>query len=90
MASTAVDLVVTGHVQGVFFRASMQEQAEHLGVTGWARNEPDGSLHAHLEGPAEAVEDLVAWCAHGPPRARVEGVRRSAGEPSDARSFEST
>jgi acylphosphatase len=87
MASTAVDVVVTGHVQGVFFRASMREQAERLGVTGWVRNEADGSVRAHFEGPAEAVESLVAWCAQGPPRARVHDVRRSDGKVSGARSF---
>lgn len=89
MASSAVDVVVTGHVQGVFFRASMREQAERLGVTGWARNEPDGSVTAHLEGPADAVEELVAWCADGPPRARVEDVRRTDGEVTGASSFRS-
>jgi len=89
MDSTAVEVVVTGRVQGVFFRAAMRERAEQLGVTGWVRNEPDGSVHAHLEGPADAVEDLVAWCDHGPPAARVEEVRRAHAEPIGARSFES-
>ena len=89
MDSTAVEVVVTGHVQGVFFRAAMREQAEQLGVTGWVRNEPDGSVHAHLEGPAAAVQDLVAWCGHGPPAARVEEVRTAEAEPIGAGSFES-
>jgi acylphosphatase len=89
MASTAVDLVVTGHVQGVFFRAAMREQADRAGVTGWVRNEPDGSVQAHLEGPSEAVEILVAWCAEGPPAARVEGVQRADGELTGAPSFDS-
>ncbi len=87
MDSTAVDVVVTGHVQGVFFRASMRDQAERLGVTGWVRNHPDGSVRAHLEGPAAAVEDLVAWCADGPPNARVDEVRTTDGELTGARSF---
>ncbi len=87
MDSTAVDVVVTGHVQGVFFRASMRDQAERLGVTGWVRNDPDGSVRAHLEGPAAAVEDLVAWCADGPPNARVDEVRTTDGELTGARSF---
>ena len=65
MDTIAVDLVVTGHVQGVFFRASMREQADRLGVTGWVRNEPDGTVHAHLEGAPEAVDELVSWCAEG-------------------------
>ena len=87
MDSTAVDVVVTGHVQGVFFRASMRDEADRLGVTGWVRNDPDGSVRAHLEGSAAAVEDLVAWCAEGPPNARVDEVRTTEGELTGARSF---
>jgi acylphosphatase len=89
MDSTAVDVVVTGHVQGVFFRASMRDEADRLGVTGWVRNDPDGSVRAHLEGSAAAVEDLVAWCAEGPPNARVDEVRTTEGELTGARSFRS-
>ena len=88
MDTSAVDVVVTGHVQGVFFRASLREQAERLGVAGWARNEPDGSVHAHFEGDEGDVDELVAWCAEGPPAARVEEVRREPGAPSGARDFE--
>jgi acylphosphatase len=87
MDTTAVDVVVTGHVQGVFFRASMREQADQLGVTGWVRNEPDGSVRAHVEGSADAVDQLVQWCARGPSAARVEDVARTAGEPTGARGF---
>jgi acylphosphatase len=87
MDSTAVEVVVTGHVQGVFFRASMREQADRLGVTGWVRNESDGSVRAHLEGPADAVEDLVTWCAHGPPAAGVDEVRTADADLIGARSF---
>ena len=65
MGTTAADVVVTGRVQGVFFRAAMREQADRLGVTGWVRNEPDGSVRAHLEGPDGAVDRLVDWCAQG-------------------------
>jgi acylphosphatase len=88
MDTSAVDVVVTGHVQGVFFRASMREQADRLGVTGWVRNESDGSVRAHLEGSPDAVEQLVAWCADGPPAARVEDVRRQAAETTDAVGFD--
>jgi acylphosphatase len=84
----AADVVVTGRVQGVFFRAAMREQAQRLRVTGWARNEPDGSVHAHIEGSPDAVDELVAWCSQGSPQARVEDVRRSPGELTGARSFE--
>jgi acylphosphatase len=87
MASTAVDVVVTGHVQGVFYRASMRERAEQLGVRGWVRNEWDGSVRAHLEGDADAVEALVEWCSHGPPAAVVDDVQRTASEPTGAQAF---
>ena len=89
MGRSAVDLVVTGRVQGVFFRASMCERAERLGVAGWVSNEPDGSVRAHLEGPAEAVDSLAAWCADGPAQAQVDEVRRDAGELTGAEEFRS-
>jgi acylphosphatase len=72
--SRSVDVTVTGRVQGVFFRARTHEQADRLGVRGWVRNEPDGSVGAHFEGPAEAVDEMVAWCRRGPAYARVEHV----------------
>jgi acylphosphatase len=87
MDTSAVDVVVTGHVQGVFFRAAMREQADRLGVTGWVRNEPDGSVRAHLEGSPDALDRLVDWCADGPPAASVRGVEHRAGEPTGAASF---
>lgn len=70
----AVDVRVTGLVQGVFFRAEAQRAAHRLGVAGWVRNESDGSVAAHLEGEPAAVEAMVAWCRQGPRRARVDGV----------------
>lgn len=70
----AVDVRVTGRVQGVAYRAYTEQQATRLGVTGWVRNEPDGSVAAHFEGPEPAVEALVAWCRQGPGFARVENV----------------
>lgn len=70
----AVDVRITGRVQGVSFRAYTREQALGLGVTGWVRNEPDGSVVGHFEGPARAVDALVAWCRHGPGYADVDDV----------------
>lgn len=63
---------IHGQVQGVFFRARAQAEAERLGVSGFARNEPDGTVTVECEGPAAAVERLRVWCETGPPRARVE------------------
>jgi acylphosphatase len=68
-------------VQGVSFRYYTRERAGQLGVTGWVRNEPDGSVAGHFEGRADAVDALVAWCREGPPAARVEAVAVSRTEP---------
>jgi acylphosphatase len=65
---------VSGRVQGVWFRESLREQAVAAGVTGWVRNLADGRVEAVLEGPEAAVDRVVQWCHHGPPRAHVERV----------------
>lgn len=74
MGTRAVDVTVTGLVQGVFFRAMCADEADRLRVRGWVRNERDGSVRGHFEGAEEAVEALIAWCHDGSPRARVERV----------------
>ena len=84
----AVDVTVTGLVQGVFFRAETQQEASRLGVAGWVRNQPDGSVAAHFEGEPGAVEAMVAWCRQGPRRARVDDVHVRDAEPSGASRFE--
>lgn len=86
----AVEARVTGRVQGVAFRWYAQQEAVRLGVTGWVRNEVDGSVLLHAEGDEVAVSDLVAWCHHGPPSARVEHVAVREAAPSGATSFEVT
>ncbi|MGB0651711.1 MAG: acylphosphatase [Thermoplasmatota archaeon] len=73
----AVHLLVTGKVQGVYFRESTRAEADRLGVSGWVRNLTDGRVEALLAGPGEAVEALVAWCHHGPPAARVDDLART-------------
>jgi acylphosphatase len=67
-------LRIHGRVQGVWFRESMRIEAERLQVAGWVRNTPDGKVEAVVQGPAEAVDALIAWAHRGPPMARVERV----------------
>jgi acylphosphatase len=69
---------VAGRVQGVFFRASTQQQARLLGVTGWVRNTEDGAVEILACGSAEQLEALSAWLWRGPPSARVSKVTSEA------------
>ncbi|MEE2679006.1 MAG: acylphosphatase [Myxococcota bacterium] len=80
-------VTVSGRVQGVWFRESTRNEAERLGADGWVRNCRDGSVEAVFEGPAAAVEDLVAWCQIGPPAARVDAFTQQEEPPEDLRGF---
>jgi acylphosphatase len=71
---------VSGLVQGVFFRAWTQQQAQRIGVNGWVRNCPDGSVEAHLEGNESAVQDITERMRKGPSDARVDDVHVSDAE----------
>ena len=73
-----IRVVATGHVQGVWYRGSMQDEARRLGITGWVRNRADGSVEAEASGAAAALDRLVAWARVGPRAARVEEVRVEA------------
>jgi acylphosphatase len=68
----AVRVVVSGHVQGVGFRAAAQRRASLLGVAGWVKNLPDGSVEMHAEGDDENVGEFLSWCREGPSAARVD------------------
>lgn len=74
---------VEGRVQGVFFRASTRCMARGLGLSGWVRNLPDGSVEALFQGPAEAVERALDWCRTGPPDARVDKVTQEPAAADD-------
>jgi len=75
-------IVIRGRVQGVGFRYAAVSEARRLGLAGWARNAPDGSVEIVAEGPPPAVRALSAWCRQGPPAARVSGLQESE-EPRD-------
>jgi acylphosphatase len=85
---TARAVVVHGDVQGVFFRGTCRTEAEERGVTGWARNEYDGTVTAHFEGAPEAVEAMVAWAREGPRHAHVERVDVQEVQPEGLTRFE--
>lgn len=69
-----VRLQIRGRVQGVYFRASLAQQAQALGLTGWVMNCGDGSVAAAVEGSRGRLEELISWCWQGPPGARVADV----------------
>jgi acylphosphatase len=69
-----VRVIVTGRVQGVWFRDSCRDQARSESVSGFARNRADGTVEVELEGTEPAVERMTAWCRVGPARARVDSV----------------
>ncbi len=74
-------IVVSGRVQGVFFRDHTQRWASSLGLAGWVRNLGDGRVEAVAEGEKEKIEDLIGYLKQGPPVARVEDVEVSWEEP---------
>jgi acylphosphatase len=74
MDTLRAHVIVHGLVQGVWFRASTREEAVRIGVTGWVRNLPDGSVEAVFEGEKKKVEEIVGWCHRGPSGAQVSKV----------------
>jgi acylphosphatase len=81
-------VVVTGHVQGVFFRESTRREAARRGVAGWVSNRRDGAVEAVFEGAPEDVEALVSFCWRGPRGAAVAEVTTSDEAPEGLRGFE--
>ena len=88
MADVGRHIRVTGLVQGVFFRAWAQGQARELGVSGWIRNCPDGSIEAHLTGHEDAVTRMIERMRKGPSNARVDDVEIEESEPGEPGRFE--
>lgn len=90
MSTARLDAWIHGRVQGVWYRASTQTEAQRLGLTGWVRNRVDGSVELCAEGERSTLEALLAWCRQGPPQAEVERieVRWSEGGASPLDGFE--
>lgn len=84
-----VHVIVEGRVQGVFFRAYTQEEAARLGLAGWVRNRPNGSVEAIIEGDKAVVEKMLQWFYQGSPNSIVEKVHATEESPvGDSNSFE--
>lgn len=80
-------VVVRGRVQGVWFRASTEEEARRAGVDGWVCNRADGGVEAVFEGARDAVERMVDWVHRGPRGARVDRVEVHEETPNGERGF---
>ncbi len=72
-----VHVLIHGHVQRVFFRAATEAKAQSLGLSGWVLNRPDGAVELVAEGSRRTLNEFLAWCGHGPPRAEVQNVEVS-------------
>jgi acylphosphatase len=80
-------VVVSGRVQGVFFRAETRNRARLLGLAGWVRNNADGNVEAVFEGDPDKVESMIEWCRRGPAHAAVENVEVAWEEPQGDEEF---
>lgn len=80
-------VLVSGKVQGVYYRANTREQATQRGVDGWVRNLRDGRVEAVFEGDEDDVDALVEWCHEGSPAARVDDVEVEYGDPEGVDGF---
>jgi acylphosphatase len=69
-----VHVIISGRVQGVWFRSSIKDKAEQLGITGWVKNTSDGNVEALFEGDEKIIKEMLEWCDHGPPLAKVDNV----------------
>jgi len=84
---TRVRVIVSGRVQGVFFRDTCRREALRRGVAGEVSNRPDGSVEAVFEGPADAVEAMIGWARRGPPEAVVDDVQVTEERPEGTEGF---
>ena len=81
-------VVVSGRVQGVFFRDTVRRRAQASGVAGWARNLPDGTVEAVFEAAPAVVDQMVSFCRKGPGRSEVSSVEVTDEEPEGLTGFE--
>ncbi|MBU6458286.1 MAG: acylphosphatase [Bradyrhizobium sp.] len=81
MNSSLRQIVIRGRVQGVGYRAWVEQEARARNIEGWVRNRRDGSVEALFAGAADTVSEMIALCGRGPPWARVEAVEEKPGRP---------
>jgi acylphosphatase len=72
---TRVHVIISGRVQGVWYRASTKQKAEELGLQGWVKNTVKGNVEAVFEGDKALVDEMISWCWKGPPLAQVTDVQ---------------
>lgn len=80
MEERAVKLLISGHVQGVFFRANTKDRAKELNLKGWVKNLSNGDVEIFAQGKEEDLNKLKEWAKKGPPRARVDDVQAETEE----------
>ena len=83
-----LNIRITGEVQGVFFRQSAKSEAKRLSLSGFTRNEPDGSVYIEAEGDEPALKEFLEWCHQGPRGARVNGVGMQEAGATGYKNFE--
>ncbi|HIG99893.1 MAG TPA: acylphosphatase [Thermoplasmata archaeon] len=72
---TRVHVLISGKVQGVWYRASTKQKADGLGIMGWVRNTVDGNVEAVFEGEKAKIDEMITWCWIGPQRAQVTDIK---------------
>lgn len=75
-----IHLIVSGKVQGVFFRATAKDVADEIGISGWVKNAEDGNVEAMAQGTEEQLQKFIDWCKKGPPKAIVTDVKIAAAD----------
>ncbi len=78
-----IHVIISGRVQGVWFRAGTRDKAQQLGLKGWVKNIQDGNVEAVFDGEEKLVKEMIEWCHHGPPLAEVENVEAKKEQSSD-------
>ena len=81
--NSKVHVIISGKVQGVWFRTNTKQKAEYFGLTGWVRNTSDGNVEAVFEGDEKLIKEMLDWCNQGPPLAEVKKVNVNFEEPKN-------